>query len=87
MKAIQQINFTGILNRVKGATMFFIIEETKEGVLDLSKGTVIVLILFCFKITLTTQYNTLNVKLPNSQLNKLKPPIKNWTEETLNLSS
>ena len=87
LKAIQQINFTGILNRVKGATMFFIIEETKEGVLDFSKGTIIVLILFCFKITLTTQNKMLNVKLSNSQLNKFKPPIKNWTEGTVNLSS
>ena len=34
-----------------------------------------------------TQYNTLHVKLSNSQLNKLKPGIKNWTEVTLNLSS
>ena len=34
-----------------------------------------------------TQYNTLNVKLSNSQLNKLKSEIKNSTEVTLNLSS
>ena len=34
-----------------------------------------------------TQYNTLNVKLSNSQLNKLKSAIKNETEITLNLSS
>ena len=34
-----------------------------------------------------TRYNTLNVKLPNSQLNKLKFAIKNGTEVTLNLSS
>ena len=34
-----------------------------------------------------TQYNTLHVKLSNSQLNKLKPGIKNGTEVTLNLSS
>ena len=33
-----------------------------------------------------TQYNTLNVKLSNSQLNKLKSAIKNGTEVTLNLS-
>ena len=33
------------------------------------------------------QYNTLNVKLSNSQLNKLKSGIKNGTEVTLNLSS
>ena len=34
-----------------------------------------------------TQYNTLNVKLSNSQLNKLKSGIKNGTEVTLNLLS
>ena len=34
-----------------------------------------------------TQYNTLNVKLSNSQLNKLKSAIKNGTKVTLNLSS
>ena len=34
-----------------------------------------------------TQYNTLNVKFSNSQLNKLKLGIKNGTEVTLKLSS
>ena len=34
-----------------------------------------------------TQYNTLNVKLSNSQLIKLKSAIENGTEVTLNLSS
>ena len=34
-----------------------------------------------------SQYNTLNVKLSNSQLNKLKSGIKNNTEVTLKISS
>ena len=34
-----------------------------------------------------TQYNTLNVKLSNSQLNKLKSAIKKGTKVTLNLLS
>ena len=34
-----------------------------------------------------TQYNTLNVKLSNSQLNKLKSAIKSGAEVTLSLSS
>ena len=34
-----------------------------------------------------TQYNSLNIKLSNSQLNKLKSPIKNKTEVVLRLSS
>ena len=33
------------------------------------------------------QYNTLNLKLSNSQLNKLKLGIKNRTEVTLKISS
>ena len=33
-----------------------------------------------------TQYNSLNVKLSNSQLNKLKSAIKNETEVVLGLS-
>ena len=43
-KAIQQINFTRNLDRAyqvqQGSTMFFIIEEAKERVLDFSEGTV-----------------------------------------------
>ena len=34
-----------------------------------------------------TQYNILNVKLSNSQLNELKSGIKNGTEVTLKISS
>ena len=34
-----------------------------------------------------TQYNTLNVKLSNSQLNKQKSGINNRTEVTLKISS
>ena len=34
-----------------------------------------------------TQYNTLNVKLSNSQLNQLKSSIKNETKVTSDLSS
>ena len=34
-----------------------------------------------------TQYNSLNAKLSNSQLNKLKSVIKNETEIVLRLSS
>ena len=44
-KAIQKINFTGNLARhpVANITMFFIIEEVKEIILDFSQGTVKVL--------------------------------------------
>ena len=39
-KAIQQISFTGNLDRAAGATMFFIIDEVKETILDFSPGPV-----------------------------------------------
>ena len=39
-KAIHQSNFTRNLHRAEGATIFFIIEEPKETILDFSQGTV-----------------------------------------------
>ena len=46
-KAIQQINFKGNINRGENVndntTLFFIIEEAKETILDFSQGTVRVL--------------------------------------------
>ena len=42
-RAIQQINFTANLDRAENTTMFFVVEETKETVLDFSQGTVKVL--------------------------------------------
>ena len=42
-RAIQQINFTADLDRAGNTTMFFIIEEAKETVLDLSQGILKVL--------------------------------------------
>ena len=42
-RAIQQINFMANLDRTGNTTMFFIIEEAKETVLDFSQGTVKVL--------------------------------------------
>ena len=79
-RAIQQINFTANLDTARNTTTFFIIEETKETVLDFSQGTV----KFCkYKVSFNfclykmTQYSSLNVKLSNSQLNKLKSAMKN----------
>ena len=43
LRVIQQINFTANLDRAEKTTMFFIIEEAKETVLDFSQGTVKVL--------------------------------------------
>ena len=59
--------------------MFFIIEEAKETVLDFLQGTAKE---FWFRFLLEykmIQYNALNVKLSNSELNMLKSAIKNRT--------
>ena len=100
-KAIQQISFSGNLNRNRNTTMFFIIEETKKSILDFSQGTDKVLWMLSSNLANTcstnyfaliwyhykmTQYNLLNVKLSDSQLDKLKSGIKNDTEATLKLS-
>ena len=42
-RAIEQINFTSNLDRAGNRTLFFIIEETKETVLELSQRTAKVL--------------------------------------------
>ena len=42
-RAIQQINFTANFDKAGNTTMFFVIEEAKETLLDFSKGTVKVL--------------------------------------------
>ena len=42
-RAIQQIDFAVNLDRAENTTMFFVIEEWKETVLDFSQGTVRVL--------------------------------------------
>ena len=41
--AIQQINFTTNLDRAENTRIYFILEETKETILDFSQGTVKVL--------------------------------------------
>ena len=52
-RAIQQINFIANLDRAENTTMFFIIEEAKETVLDFSQGTVKVV----NAISLNTKYS------------------------------
>ena len=42
-RAIQQINFTGNLDRAGNTRVYFILEEAKENILDFSQGTVKVL--------------------------------------------
>ena len=45
-RAIQQINFTGNLDRAGNTIVYFILEEAKETILDFSQGTVKVLSIF-----------------------------------------
>ena len=42
-RAIQQINFTANLDRANNKTIFFVIKEANETVLEFSQGTVKVL--------------------------------------------
>ena len=42
-RAIQEINFTANLDRAGNTRIFFILEEAKESVLDITRGTVKVL--------------------------------------------
>ena len=70
-RAIQQINFMANLDRAGNTTMFFIIEEAKETVLEFSQGTVKGLwAWFNFYHCKMTQYSSLNVKLSNSKMNR-----------------
>ena len=43
LSAIQQITFTGNLDRAGNTSLIFIIEEAKETIFEFSKGTVKVL--------------------------------------------
>ena len=45
-KAIQHIDFTANLDQAGNTTMFFIIEEVKETILDFSKWTVRILLFY-----------------------------------------
>ena len=75
LKVIQQNNITGNLDQAEQTGMYFITEEEKESILNLSEGTVKLLqfYLTCYKMM---QYNTLNVKLSDLQL-KIQIKIRN----------
>ena len=49
-KAIQQINFIRNLERDKNTTIFFIMEEVKETIIDFSNGTESIVIWFCLNM-------------------------------------
>ena len=64
LKAIQQINFFGNLDRAGNITMLFIIKEAKETILDFSQGTVRALfnVYFLFLLLFLLYYN-IKIKL------------------------
>ena len=90
-KAIHQINFTASLDRAGNTRTYFILEEVNELFTRNCKSFVNAipfsatsLIFYQYKMT---QYDSLNLKLSNSQLNEVNSAIKNETEVVLRLSS
>ena len=81
-KAIQQINFTANLDRDENKKSIPLLKKQKKPILDFSQKTAkefwtyFNLVKYHYK---TTEYNTLNVKLYNSHLNKLQSWTKNGT--------
>ena len=80
------------LDKEENTGFYFILEEVKETVFEFSQVTLkfcecnIIRDLIFINIKMT-QYNSLNLKLSDSQFNKLKSTIKNETEVVLWLSS
>ena len=77
-RAIQQIIFTGRAN--SDAMIYYILKQSKETILQFSKGTTKVL-----WIIQMVEYSKDNVKLSDKQLKKLKPAVKNKTETALRM--
>ena len=72
-KEIQQINFTTNLDRAGNTRFYFILEEAKGTVFEFLLNVILLntkYILIFINIKMT-QYNSLNVKLSNSQLEKI----------------
>ena len=64
LKAIQQINFFGNLDRAGNITMLFIIKEAKETILDFSQGTVRALFnVYFLLLLLFLLYYNIKIKL------------------------
>ena len=78
-RAIQQINFTANLDRDANTRFYFILEFSQRNRKSF--------INFNFYQYRMIQYNRVNSRLSNSQLNKLKSAIKNETEVVLRLFS
>ena len=94
MLILKQFNklISANLDKEENTGFYFILEEVKETVFEFSQVTLkfcecnIIRDLIFINIKMT-QYNSLNLKLSDSQFNKLKSTIKNETEVVLWLSS
>ena len=76
LRAIQQIYFTGKVET--DAVIYYISEKPKETTLEFYKRTTKIL-----WIAYVVEYSKVNVKLSDSQLNKLKTAVKNKTGTNL----
>ena len=89
-RAIQQINFTANLDRAGNTRNYFILVRSKRNYCSFftrNSKSIVNKIIFNLNTYKMTQYNSLNVKLSNSQLNKLKSSTKNETDVVLRISS
>ena len=90
MLILKQFNklISANLDKEENTGFYFILEEVKETVFEFSQVTLkscecnIIRDLIFINIKMM-QYNSLNVKLSDSQFNKLKSTIKNETEVVL----
>ena len=92
-RAIQQINFTANLDQEIQKCFLLLKKQKKvcqtfqkelQNFVNVIKCNFVNFHFYQYKMT---QYNSLNIKRLNSQLNKLKSAIKNETEVVLRLSS
>ena len=65
--------------QIKALTVFHILEKSKETILELAKGTASV-------VTTYKCLNTVNVKLSDTQMKKLRTAVKDKTGTTLRIS-
>ena len=83
-RAIQQTVFTGKIKSTVANTrviLYYNLEQSKETILQFSKGRTKVQ-----QILLMNEYSTVNVKLTDTQLKKLKTDVKSKTGMTLRMS-
>ena len=89
-RAIQQINFTANLDRAGNTRNLLYSRRSKRNYSRLftrNSKSIVNKTIFNLNTYKMTQYNSLNVKLSNSELSKLKSSIKNEIDVVLRISS